>query len=279
MPTVASKQRPLCSAFDDAGTEAIAASWKHGNPDAAADETAYIAAGTSPTVRGRPHCGQCWPSPGASTSRNRRCRRRVVFGRGTQRRPPLARRYARGRLDERRLGRHDGARLEQTSAGLSQAGSARRGIALALPHSRPMLVAGREATGGTNMTSLRTVSQRGIVGACGNAAGRNGRRPGGAFRDQGQAGLHDRRRDRHGAVFQGCRQADPAGLAGQADDDGSRFQRHQDRAPALDDTFVVSENAWRTGGAPSGASTMFAKLKSAIRAGGSDPGRRRAVGQ
>lgn len=33
----------------------------------------------------------------------------------------------------------------------------------------------------------------------------------------------------------------------------------------LDDTFVVSEYAWRTGGAPSGTSTMFAKLKSAIR--------------
>jgi D-alanyl-D-alanine carboxypeptidase (penicillin-binding protein 5/6) len=33
----------------------------------------------------------------------------------------------------------------------------------------------------------------------------------------------------------------------------------------LDDTFVVSENAWRTGGAPSGTSTMFAKLKSEVR--------------
>ncbi|TPM41925.1 D-alanyl-D-alanine carboxypeptidase family protein [Mesorhizobium sp. B2-3-4] len=33
----------------------------------------------------------------------------------------------------------------------------------------------------------------------------------------------------------------------------------------LDDAFVVSENAWRKGGAPSGTSTMFAKLKSAIR--------------
>jgi D-alanyl-D-alanine carboxypeptidase (penicillin-binding protein 5/6) len=32
-----------------------------------------------------------------------------------------------------------------------------------------------------------------------------------------------------------------------------------------DDTFVVSENAWRTGGAPSGTSTMFAAVKSAIR--------------
>ncbi|TIP27407.1 MAG: D-alanyl-D-alanine carboxypeptidase [Mesorhizobium sp.] len=33
----------------------------------------------------------------------------------------------------------------------------------------------------------------------------------------------------------------------------------------LDDTFGVSENAWRTGGAPSGTSTMFAQLKSTIR--------------
>ncbi len=32
----------------------------------------------------------------------------------------------------------------------------------------------------------------------------------------------------------------------------------------LDDTFVVSEHAWRTGGAPSRASTMFAALKSSI---------------
>ncbi|PWW03831.1 D-alanyl-D-alanine carboxypeptidase (penicillin-binding protein 5/6) [Hoeflea marina] len=33
----------------------------------------------------------------------------------------------------------------------------------------------------------------------------------------------------------------------------------------LDDQFVVSENAWRTGGAPSRTSTMFAELKSSIR--------------
>ncbi len=33
----------------------------------------------------------------------------------------------------------------------------------------------------------------------------------------------------------------------------------------LDDKFVVSENAWRTGGAGSGGSTMFAELKSEIR--------------
>ncbi|WP_200957793.1 D-alanyl-D-alanine carboxypeptidase family protein [Mesorhizobium sp. Root157] len=32
-----------------------------------------------------------------------------------------------------------------------------------------------------------------------------------------------------------------------------------------EDTFVVSENAWRTGGAPSGTSTMFAAVKSTIR--------------
>lgn len=33
----------------------------------------------------------------------------------------------------------------------------------------------------------------------------------------------------------------------------------------LDDVYAVSENAWRTGGAPSGSSTMFAALKSQIR--------------
>lgn len=34
---------------------------------------------------------------------------------------------------------------------------------------------------------------------------------------------------------------------------------------SLEDKFTVSEHAWRTGGAPSGTSTMFAALKSAIR--------------
>lgn len=34
---------------------------------------------------------------------------------------------------------------------------------------------------------------------------------------------------------------------------------------SLDDEFVVSENAWRTGGAKAGGSTMFAKVKSSIR--------------
>ena len=33
----------------------------------------------------------------------------------------------------------------------------------------------------------------------------------------------------------------------------------------LDEEFYVSENAWRTGGAPSGTSTMFAALGSSIR--------------
>jgi D-alanyl-D-alanine carboxypeptidase (penicillin-binding protein 5/6) len=35
----------------------------------------------------------------------------------------------------------------------------------------------------------------------------------------------------------------------------------------LDDEFYVSENAWRTGGAPSRTSTMFAELGSSIRVG------------
>lgn len=43
------------------------------------------------------------------------------------------------------------------------------------------------------------------------------------------------------------------------------FNAIKSRRMTLDDTFVVSENAWRTGGAPSRTSTMFAKLKSAIR--------------
>ncbi|MFN3548668.1 MAG: D-alanyl-D-alanine carboxypeptidase family protein [Mesorhizobium sp.] len=34
---------------------------------------------------------------------------------------------------------------------------------------------------------------------------------------------------------------------------------------SMDDQFAVSEHAWRTGGAPSGTSTMFAALKSSIR--------------
>ena len=34
---------------------------------------------------------------------------------------------------------------------------------------------------------------------------------------------------------------------------------------SLDDEFVVSENAWRNGGANSGGSTMFAKLGSSIK--------------
>lgn len=36
---------------------------------------------------------------------------------------------------------------------------------------------------------------------------------------------------------------------------------------SLDDMFTVSENAWRTGGAPSGGSTMFAKPNSTLRLG------------
>ncbi|PZO79452.1 MAG: D-alanyl-D-alanine carboxypeptidase [Mesorhizobium amorphae] len=34
---------------------------------------------------------------------------------------------------------------------------------------------------------------------------------------------------------------------------------------SMDDTFAISENAWRTGGASSGGSTMFAKLNSQVR--------------
>ena len=74
-------------------------------------------------------------------------------------------------------------------------------------------------------------------------------------------------------------QADPAGLARQADDDGSGVQRDQGRPLSLDDTFAVSENAWTNGGAKSGGSTMFAEAEIANTPRGSDPGRDRAVGQ
>ncbi len=43
------------------------------------------------------------------------------------------------------------------------------------------------------------------------------------------------------------------------------FNAIRDGRLSLDDTFIVSENAWRTGGAPSRTSTMFAELGSAIR--------------
>ncbi len=43
------------------------------------------------------------------------------------------------------------------------------------------------------------------------------------------------------------------------------FNAIKSKRLTLDDTFVVSENAWRKGGAPSRTSTMFAKVKSAIR--------------
>jgi D-alanyl-D-alanine carboxypeptidase (penicillin-binding protein 5/6) len=43
------------------------------------------------------------------------------------------------------------------------------------------------------------------------------------------------------------------------------FDALKQRNVSLDQEFAVSEHAWRTGGAPSGGSTMFAKLKSRIR--------------
>ncbi|MHB0954226.1 MAG: D-alanyl-D-alanine carboxypeptidase family protein [Allorhizobium sp.] len=43
------------------------------------------------------------------------------------------------------------------------------------------------------------------------------------------------------------------------------FDALRRREIGLDTTYTVSEHAWRTGGAPSGTSTMFAALKSTIR--------------
>ncbi|MGS1093247.1 D-alanyl-D-alanine carboxypeptidase family protein [Aquamicrobium terrae] len=43
------------------------------------------------------------------------------------------------------------------------------------------------------------------------------------------------------------------------------FDAVKSKRLTLEDTFVVSENAWRTGGAPSRTSTMFAAVRSSIR--------------
>jgi D-alanyl-D-alanine carboxypeptidase (penicillin-binding protein 5/6) len=42
------------------------------------------------------------------------------------------------------------------------------------------------------------------------------------------------------------------------------FHRLKDGSLSLDDSFTISENAWRRGGAPSGGSAMFAELNSSI---------------
>ena len=43
------------------------------------------------------------------------------------------------------------------------------------------------------------------------------------------------------------------------------FRELKENRLKLDDTFVISENAWRTGGASSGGSSMFAVLNSSVR--------------
>ena len=47
----------------------------------------------------------------------------------------------------------------------------------------------------------------------------------------------------------------------------------------LEDQFKVSEHAWRTGGAPSGGSAMFAPLNTMVSDQRSDPGHHRSIGQ
>ena len=44
------------------------------------------------------------------------------------------------------------------------------------------------------------------------------------------------------------------------------FDKLQDGSLSLDDTFTVSENAWRKGGAATGGSTMFLKIGQKVRA-------------
>ncbi|MBP3516330.1 MAG: D-alanyl-D-alanine carboxypeptidase, partial [Alphaproteobacteria bacterium] len=45
------------------------------------------------------------------------------------------------------------------------------------------------------------------------------------------------------------------------------FDKIKNGTLSLDDTFTVSENAWRKGGAASGSSTMFLKIGEKVRVG------------
>ena len=105
------------AAFDEAGVQAeeIAASWKHPDGGRRRCELCRGRHLLRP-ARSRPHRRRAWQIRARQHREIQRCRRRVVFGRGAQRRTPLARRYPRSRLDERRLRRHDGARVSGRGA-------------------------------------------------------------------------------------------------------------------------------------------------------------------
>ena len=57
------------------------------------------------------------------------------------------------------------------------------------------------------------------------------------------------------------------------------FKAIKDGKVKLEDEFLMSENAWRTGGAPSGTSAMFVPINTKARDRRVDPGHCRAVGQ
>jgi D-alanyl-D-alanine carboxypeptidase len=63
------------------------------------------------------------------------------------------------------------------------------------------------------------------------------------------------------ALREGCRYACCPRVDGENHDRRNRVSRHLN----LDDQFVVSETAWRNGGAPARGSAMFAAVNSSIR--------------
>lgn len=56
-----------------------------------------------------------------------------------------------------------------------------------------------------------------------------------------------------------------AGIDEQVDDREYDFEKLKDGSLSLDDTFTVSERAWKLGGAASGGSTMFLKIGEKVR--------------
>ena len=86
------------------------------------------------------------------------------------------------------------------------------------------------------------------------------------YETRADTGLSDRCRNRHGSCFpkEPDKLIPPASLAKLMTMEVV-FHALKTGRLTLDDTFLVSENAWRTGGAMSGGSTMFAELGSSIR--------------
>jgi hypothetical protein len=103
------------------------------------------------------------------------------------------------------------------------------------------------------------------LAAAGLLLGRRRGRARGAAADHGAACAAGRSRDRVDPVREGGRRSGGAGEPRQADDRQRGVRQLQLGNISLDDEYVISVNAWRKGGAPSGGSTMYAALHSKVK--------------